>query len=222
MDNPNTPTQTEPNLLVKQNLLVTHQTRIAYREFYKMMNLLLNDRYDGSGSNDGIKVLLFKDNIPDGVQILQNDNNILHVWNGIMRCYFYYDPTTYSYRISGSTVYTYDFIFIDEHIESNRQILEIVQNMYINKYLDNRNLEDYLKQLVRKFNYLTADDDKKTIYSNITEIAAIIADTYNGKNSEFDNSDDLNITIDDAANKAAGEILDDIMNDLYEMYKIEE
>lgn len=132
-------------------LLVTHQVRTANIEFTKFLDTVMRST---DIFRDPVRVILFNNERPLGVYDVFDKEGIYFVQHGISQLPFYYDLKTKTYR---AKIYYQDheFIFANESIERNRQILEIIQSLYVYKYMGAS--QNYLTELVKKLKVLTID-----------------------------------------------------------------
>jgi hypothetical protein len=144
------------------NVLVRQQITNAYNEFVQMIESVIMD------DESEIKIVLFKNFVPIETTEIIMEDNIPGAKTGIFRCVVYYDPHTLTFRIKGGSYFTYDFTFVSHEIERNRQILEIVHALYVLKYSNGS--EEQIKNLTRKFKYLTVDPENSDVIIELSDI----------------------------------------------------
>jgi hypothetical protein len=143
------------------NVLVRQQMSNAYNEFVQMIDSILTDE-------SVIRVTLFRDGVPTETVEMRLEDDIPVVKPGIFKSAVYYDPNTLTFRINGSSYYTYDFSFISHVMEKHRQILEIVHALYVLKYANGS--EDQIRKLTHKFKYLASDHESSDISLELSDI----------------------------------------------------
>lgn len=125
------------------------------RDFYKFVSSLESS----AETTDAYHIMVYKDDVPYAPYKIEIDRmeKTLYVknQNTITKTYFIYDFSTHTYRIKGSGNYLYSFVFVQDAVESNRQVLEIVHSIYINRYMEAKPAR--IDMLIKKFKYLTKD-----------------------------------------------------------------
>lgn len=131
------------------DLLVNQQVRIAYSEFAKLVDAVIANT---DIAQNPIKVILFNESRPIGIYDIFDKDGLYFVQNGMSQVPIYYDIKTEMYRVKNYYL-DYDFTFIDDGIEHNRQILEIIQSLYVHKYMGAT--KEYLTVMVKKLEAMT-------------------------------------------------------------------
>jgi len=159
-------TSNMPNILntlnpdIRSNVLITHQCTNAMRDFYKFVSSSTASTSASAETMDAHHIMVYKDDAPYTLYKIEIDQTSKTLYikspNTTTKTYFVYDLSSQTYRIKGiSGHYMYSFVFVQDEMESNRQVLEIVHSIYINRYMEAKPAR--IDMLIKKFKYLTKD-----------------------------------------------------------------
>ena len=145
----NTKTIVISNSSAVTELLIKQKSMCAYSAFLTYVEQLMPYISD-------VEIMIFSNDLPCYTTILQIDDNVIFTKKNISKLIVYFDKNTYRYRIKNGLC-IYDFTFVDDQFEKNRQVLEIGFALQILKYKGAT--KDELQPLMDRFEMLTLDDN---------------------------------------------------------------